>query len=345
MKHPCSLHATKRDLSGLPADVLHALRLLRRALPVILLLLLAACHYPQPGLTDEHLSQQTRDSLECLYRHHYTRGRNLEVLADSVLLERLPVKGSYDVLYRGDHVVVAEVSIQPADSTDSVWVKLAHSQDVQGWLRESDMMRSFVPADSISQAIHLFSDIHTQYFLLVLTVFTGVWLVRLVRRKQIRMVFLHDVDSLYPQLLCLLMAFCATMYESIQMFAPDTWLHFYFNPTLSPLHVPPILAAFLVGMWLFIAVLLAALDDLFRQLSFTGAITYLLGLCACCIFCYLLFIFTTRIYIGYVLLAGMAWLFLLRLCQSMRSPHYRCGHCGYKLNRKGACPQCGALNE
>ena len=165
---------------------------------------------------------------------------------------------------------------------------------------------------------------------------------RLARRKQIRMVFLNDIDSLYPLLLCLLMAFCATLYESMQLFAPDTWQHFYFNPTLSPLHVPPVLAAFLIGMWLFIVVLLAALDDLFRQLSFTAAIAYLLGLVSCCIFCYVLFIFTTRIYIGYALLAGMAWLFVRRLRLSLRHPHYRCGRCGYKLGPERHLPPTAA---
>lgn len=41
------------------------------------------------------------------------------------------------------------------------------------------------------------------------------------------MVYFNDIDSLYPLLLCLLMAFCATIYESIQVFAPETWQHFY----------------------------------------------------------------------------------------------------------------------
>lgn len=67
------------------------------------------------------------------------------------------------MLYRGDRVVVAEFAIHPADSVDSVWVKLAHSQEVQGWLRESEMMHAFVPTDSISQAIYLFSDTHASY--------------------------------------------------------------------------------------------------------------------------------------------------------------------------------------
>ena len=310
-----------------------------------LLFLLASCSYPRPDLTDKHLSQQAIDSLQCLYQHHYTSGTNLQATTDSILLECLPVKGSYELLRRGDRVVVAEVAIHPADSIDSVWVKLAHSQDTQGWLRETEMMRKFVPVDSVSQAIHLFSHTHAQYFLIVLAAFTAVWLFRLALRKKTPLVFLDDIDSLYPMLLCLLMAFCATLYESMQMFAPDTWQHFYFNPTLSPLHVPPVLAFFLTGLWLFIVVLLAAIDDSFRQLSFTTAVVYLLGLAACCIFCYVLFMFTTRIYIGYLLLAGMSWLFARRAWQSLSTPHYRCGRCGCKLLRKGVCPRCGAVNE
>ena len=131
-------------------------------------------------------------------------------------------------------MVVAEFAIHPADSVDSVWVKLAHSQEVQGWLRESEMMHAFVPTDSISQAIYLFSDTHASYFIIIFALFVTVWLFRAFRRKQLRMVYFNDIDSLYPLLLCLLMAFCATIYESIQVFAPETWQHFYFNPTLSP---------------------------------------------------------------------------------------------------------------
>ena len=44
------------------------------------------------------------------------------------------------------------------------------------------------------------------------------------------------------------------------------------------------LSAFLMGIWLFIVVLLAVLDDLFRQLSPAAAVFYLLGLASCCIF-------------------------------------------------------------
>lgn len=319
-------------------------------LPVIACCLLAvmmlvSCHYSRPLLDDESLSKESRDSLTYLYERHYTWGANFMVLDDSVTIACLPVKDCYNTLYKGDHVVVAEFAVHPKDTVDSVWVKIAHSQEVQGWIRETDMLRAFVPTDSISQAIHLFSDTHASYFIIIFALFVAAWLLRAFRRKRLQLVYFDDIDSVYPLLLCLLMAFSATVYESMQVFVPDTWRHFYFNPTLSPFKVPLVLSVFLSGLWLFIIVLLAVLDDLFRQLSAATAVFYLLGLASCCIFCYFFFILTTPVYIGYLFLALFAWAFFSKLRASLSASRYRCGNCGQKLKKKGVCPHCGAINE
>ena len=98
---------------------------------------------PVPTLDDEGMSAGTRDSLTYLYDRHYTLNTNLEVVQDSVVLACLPVKDCYNTLYKGDRVVVAEFAIHPADSVDSVWVKLAHTQEIQGWIGEREMMQAF----------------------------------------------------------------------------------------------------------------------------------------------------------------------------------------------------------
>ena len=310
---------------------------------VIGFFLLAACHYSPPDLTTEGLGEKTKDSLAYLFRYHYTWNTNLEVLDDSVRLEYLPVKDAYVSLNKGDRVVVAEFSIHPQDSVDSVWVKLAHSQDVQGWVRNRDLVRSFVPTDSISQFIYLFSNTHASYFVIIFALFVGAYLLRAFMKKQLQMVYFNDIDSVYPLFLCLLMAFSATVYETMQVFVPDTWEHFYFNPTLSPFKVPFILSVFLLSIWLFIVVTLAVLDDLFHQLT-PAAVFYLLGLMSCCIFCYFFFILTTHIYIGYLFLACFIWLFVKKVRRNS-GYKYRCGNCGQKLREKGVCPHCGAINE
>ena len=133
----------------------------------VFLFALSSCHYTQPDWANELLTKDARDSLKYLYERHYTWNANLLVRADSVRLETWPVKGRYDWLSKGDRVVVAEFAIQPADSVDSVWVKLAHSEQVQGWIHECDLIRDFVPDDSISEAIYLFSDTHLSYFIII----------------------------------------------------------------------------------------------------------------------------------------------------------------------------------
>lgn len=65
-------------------------------------------------------------------------------------------------------MVVAEFAVHPEDAIDSVWVKLAHSQEIQGWIHERELLRSFVPTDSISQFIYFFSDTHASYFIVIL---------------------------------------------------------------------------------------------------------------------------------------------------------------------------------
>ena len=263
---------------------------------LLCLFLLSSCYYKTPALDSEELSKKTKDSLTYLYERHYTWNTNLEVVDDSISLECLPIKDTFIQLNRGDRVVVAEFAVHPADSVDSIWVKLAHTQDEQGWIREKELKKSFAPTDSISQAIHLFSDTHASYFVVIFALFVGAYLFRAFRRKQLQMVYFNDIDSVYPLFLCLLMAFSATIYESMQVFVPETWEHFYFNPTLSPFKVPFILSVFLLSIWLFLIVALAVLDDLFRQLTPAAAIFYLLGLMSCCIFCYFFFILMTHIY-------------------------------------------------
>ena len=222
----------------------------------VVMVLLASCRYSLSDLPAEGMSRKTKDSLTYLSKYHYTWNTNLEVLDDSVRLEYLPLKDAYVNLYKGDRVVVAEFSVHPQDSVDSIWVKVAHSQEVQGWVRNKELVRSFVPTDSISQFIHLFSDTHASYFVFIFALFVGVYLLRAFMKKRLQMVYFNDIDSVYPLFLCLLMAFSATVYETMQVFVPDTWEHFYFNPTLSPFKVPFILSVFLTGIWLFIIVTL-----------------------------------------------------------------------------------------
>ncbi len=267
---------------------------------------------------------------------------NLELYTDSVLLEFHPVKDAFVMLYEKEQVVVAEFALDAADST-TVWVKLAHSQERQGWIKEQHIMENFVPTDSISQFIYYFSHRHLGYFIAVICLFILICLCRLIMKKQITFVYFNDIDSLYPLFLCLLISFNATLYQSIQMFAPEIWQQYYFSPSLSPHGQPPLLAALLAVFWLMIIIILAVTDVVFKQLKTGAAFIYMLGLFCACIFCYIFFIFTVRYYIGYLFFTLFTGYFLYRFFREFRF-RYRCGYCGGKMKKRGVCEQCGTRN-
>lgn len=304
---------------------------------------LLACRYPAPVTSGEDMSQKTKDSLSYLVERHYTLNSNFEVTSDSLLLQQLPLIDMLPV-YKGEKLVVAEFMVQPADSVDSVWVKVARDQETMGWIHEKELLKKVVPVDSVSQFIHFFSNSHTIAFFIILALFGIGYLYQATRRQKLRLVWLNDIDSVFPAVLLWLVATAATLYASIQHFVPGTWERFYYNPSLNPLGLPFILSLFMFNVWSIILVGLATLDDLFHQTRIEAAFFYLLGLMSCSIFLYLFFTFTTYCYIGYpCLLAYTLWSFH-RIKYTSRYK-FSCGNCGAKMKTKGVCPHCGAINE
>jgi hypothetical protein len=309
----------------------------------LVLAILMACQYPSPVTPSGDMPQKKRDSVNYLIERHYTLNSNFEVTSDSLMLQQLPL---VDVLpvFKGERLVVAEFMIQAADSVDSVWVKVARDQETMGWIHEKELLEKVVPVDSVSQFIHFFSNSHTIAFFVILGFF-GIWYIhRAIRRQKLQLIWLNDIDSVFPTVLSWLVATAATLYASIQHFVPGTWEQFYYNPSLNPFSLPFILSLFMFNIWGIILVGLATLDDLFHQTHIEAACFYLLGLMSCCIFLYLFFTFTTYYYLGYpCLLVYAVWSFN-RIKHASRYK-FSCGNCGAKIKNKGVCPHCGAVNE
>ena len=157
---------------------------------LFLLALLAACHY-RPMYIPE--SGEEGDSARINTRA-YALNSNFQVEADTLWLHMLPFMDTV-ALVQGDEVVVAEFDVHPQDSVDSVWVKVARDQETIGWIQERRLLENIVPVDPISRFIHLFSNAHTLPFFLVLAVFFLWFVYRAVRRKQIKLIWLNDIDS------------------------------------------------------------------------------------------------------------------------------------------------------
>ncbi len=323
------------------------MRRLAQGILLFLCAVFAACvrQGEKPYISGGKVSQRAVDSLVCLQERHYTWGSNFKVVADSLRLESFPVKGRGAVVYRGERVVVAEFMVQPADSVDSIWVKVAHSQEVQGWLRESELLPRIVPDDPVSRFIHFFSGVRVLAFMALLSVFAVFSLFLYSRRRGGFLLCPVAADGFYPLLWLSFLSLAAVSYGTLRRFFPEVWLHFYFNPVLNPFAHPFVLCAFLSCVWASLVALLAAVDDLFRHSSSHEFFVCMLGWFALGMACGLFFAFATYYYVGYALCA--LWLACLvkryRSCQGGRA--YRCGHCGAWLQSKGACPCCGALNE
>ena len=205
-------------------------------------------------------------------------------------------------LRRHERLVVADICAVPTDSIDSVWVKVARDQLTQGWLRESDLLKAVSPDDPISQFIDYFSNAHLLVFLAFCVIVGGAYGLRRLMRKGAKIVHFNDIPSFYPTLLCLLISSSAVLYSSIQLFAPESWRHFYYHPSLNPYALPWHLGLFVTSVWAIVIVAIATIDDVRHHLPLGQVILYLGGLAAVCAVDYVVFSVTTLYYIGYPLL-------------------------------------------
>ncbi len=242
------------------------------------------------------------------------------------------------------------VAAQAKDSTlsipaDTVWVKVATEHKTMGWITESTLLKHTVPNDSISELLRSLTNTRLLWMggLLLLGIL-GVYIHRWYNKKNIRMVKINEMDSLYPFLFIMLIAMLACLYSSIQNFAPEYWQEYYFHPTLNPFLLPPVMAILVILVWLIIIVFIALLMETYNHFSFARGVAYFLEIMGASMFVYLFISWTTRIYIGYMLFIILTW-FLWVLYNGYVKYKYQCPKCGEKVRSKGKCPKCGAILE
>lgn len=323
-------------------------RIFHKMLFALCALVLSSCY--QKSYTDERL---------------YDVGYNFIVSTDSMPLitlqpeevnmpeqtEILPTELPADPLapdtffvYHNNRLVVADFRYIPTDTIDSVWVQVARDQETIGWIHESDMLPNVTPDDPISWFISTFSNIHLIVFLIIVVLISVAYLMRHLLRRGIPIVHFNDIPSAYPTLLTIIVSCSATFYASIQVFVPDVWQHFFFNPTLNPFALPPILEVFLLSIWFMLIVGIAAVDDILKILPFGQAALYLAGLAAVCAIDYVFFSILTLYFVGYPLLA-IYIIFAVHRHYTKGRTRYVCGNCGSRITQKGECPHCGAINK
>lgn len=286
-------------------------------------LLLTGCYHRGPITPDAwDLTAQQLDSISFYTTHHYTQNYNFVVTGDSLVVVAqqpedmaIPDVVSSEIktagvemqkdsitLRKNEHIVVADIKTVPADTIDSIWVKVARDQLTFGWIHENELLDKVSPDDPISQFIDFFSDAHMLIFLAFCVVVVAAYGVRRLMKRGAKIVHFNDIPSFYPTTLCLLVASSAVLYSSIQLFGPESWRHFYYHPSLNPFALPLHLGLFVSSVWAIVIVAIATVDDVTKKLPLGGALLYLSGLTAVCAVCYVVFSITTLYYLGYPLL-------------------------------------------
>ena len=282
----------------------------------------------------------------------YAVGDNFELCVDSLSLQssqplhNQPIDTTCEQMnvYLGNPLVVAETLIIPEDSVDSVWVKLARDQFTMGWTHQRTFLESVVPDDPISQFIHLFSVRHLLVFAIIFALSLIVLLWQVFSCKRPHVFFLRDILSPYPTFLLITLAASSLLYAGIQHYVPETWVLYYYHPTLNPFGLPLILSLFLCSVWLLLVLAIATIDEVLRQIPTGEGFMYLLSLLGCCILCYLLFTLAALSPgASYILYALFVLILLLRYFRHSRA-RYICGSCGKRMQSLGKCPHCGAEN-
>lgn len=336
----------------------HLLRIL--CVPVIILL--ASCHYPQNE--DRWIEPDNKgiDSIAFRETHHYWRGDNF-IATDSFYIKKTPpstnlvygYNNNSESIKEGHIIVVDDIIPDTTKQPIAYWLRIATATPDEhgsftaaphyGWVEEHVFLKNAVPDHPLSRLIHRFSDQHLKVILCLIVLSILIYIIYKSCRKNIRIVHFNDINSFYPTLLCLTTSGLALLYQSIQVHIPETWIEYYFHPTINPLDpgIPIIMQLFLGGIWLAIFLGIATIDEIRHHLGLADAFSYIVGLCG---FCGLLYTFFTAIIppmAGYFLLPAY-WVFAILHFKKKQQPLYFCGNCGKTIEHLGKCPHCGAIN-
>lgn len=292
------------------------------------------------------LTPQQTDSLRFRLTHHYEENFNFCVKADS--LQLVPKEGDMltdtCTVYNGDLLVVASIKYVPENSTDTIWVKVAHDQMTMGWITEKELLESTTPNDPISKLLDAMTGSRSIWMSAIAGIGIICFLLRRASHKKLQILKFGEMDSFYPSLFLMLVAVMASLYATIQNFIPEFWQEFYYHPTLNPLPLPPVMSMLVITVWLVVIVFIAITEEVYRNFYFLPGITYLFEITGLAMIVYLFISWTTLCYIGYLFLPIFLALTLFVYFRFIRQP-YICGNCEHRLRSKGLCPYCGAENK
>ena len=322
---------------------------------LIALLTNTSCDYRIDTPTDTWYLDNTYqvDSVTFMKNHHYWKSDVFYVHTPFHTLDRRYIYQTDSIphdsvmINSAQEVAIIDIYIDSNNEQHKVWNKVITFDGANGWVQEDVLMSKIIPDNFISKFIYHFSERSTLVYIIIGIVAALLIFIHRKKHRPLRFPHFNDVETFYPTLLCLLVSVEATIYGTIQCFAPETWVEFYFHPTLNPFsdELPIILIAFICGIWLLIISFIAVVEDLMHQFNhLTDYFAYLSTLVLLCSILYIIFSLSVHIYIGYVLLVAYV-IFAFYRHFHHATPQYKCGKCGAFIAKNGVCHECGAINE
>lgn len=328
------------------------------------LLSFTSCHYPKENDGWNMDGTTYIDSATFIRTHHYWINTNFVATDSFKLMSRAPffpsltyTADSQYVVNRSDLLVVEDIKADTSLSSSAVkiWLKVAGVKDlesdtsttriVSGWIQENHFLKDVSPNYPISKMIIGFSNMRFKIISCTVALFLLMLIGLSASRKKISLVHFNDIDSLYPTLFCMAISGEAVIYQSIQVFIPDTWTEYYFHPTLNPFNprLPLIMSLLISSVWFTIVVGIATLDELRRKIQWPYLFGYVVGLATLSLTLYMVFAVVCPVWVSYPLLLAY-WIFAIVRYRRFGAKAYLCGNCGRPIGHSGVCPYCGAMN-
>lgn len=332
---------------------------------IVILLFFSSCNYYHEGedawINSDSLSV---DSVDFRKNHHYWCGYNFVATDTFHILSRPPfsprltyTKDSVILIENSNAIVVEDIKKDTISDSSKIWIRIAainissatntydKTKNITpsiGWIEENKLIGHVVPDTPISKIIHALGSQSFKIFLFIIGVLAGCfWF---FARKKMDNVSVRN--EYYPTLFFVLSG-SVVMHRSIWHFVPETWVEFYFTPSLNPFDkgIPFVISAFLFMFWLLIIIVLAVSDDIRQK---TNSFRFLLSLIGRIIievlFIFAFFAVICPFWLLYPTIIAYA-IYLYVQHKKKRTTHYYCGKCGQPLDRLGICPNCGAENK
>lgn len=330
---------------------------------LILVLTFASCHYTNDSDAWAVNSDAEVDSVDFRKTHHYWTGYNF-VAADSMwIISRPPfdlqlafASDDSTLIKARDVLVVEEIRRDTSSKPFCIWLKIAavetspsidRTDEIasSGWIQEVKLMKKVVPDTPVSKIIHKLSSKSFKSMLWILAIVLCLLGVSFFRRKTS---YTREINCLYLPLLYIVLSGAIVLHRSIWHFVPDTWVEYYFYPTLNPFNqlLPPVMSLFIFLIWLLVLLWIAVIDDIRRKISnFARLVTNLLLFGGHCIMIFAAFAVVIPFTLLYPLLL-MYWTYVIyQYRKHNRKKIYYCGNCGALLHELGTCPECEAQND